>query len=134
MHELYKLKDMLVKELEEYGSRGDLSASTLQTIDTLAHAAKNVCKIIEDSDEGQSGRWYPNSYDDGMSGRRPMPRNMAYRGMPNGGSYARRRDRMGRYSGDGDMVAELRELMENAPDDRTRQEFQRFIGKIEGNM
>lgn len=133
MHELYKLKDMLVKELEEYGSRGDLSASTLQTIDTLAHAAKNVCKIIEDSDEGQSGR-YP---------MRPPYRNVAYRGAYDG-SYARRRDSRGRYSGDGysrdgysrdgDMVAELREMMENAPDDRTRQEFERFIGKMEGTM
>ena len=28
-------------------------------------------------------------------------------------------------------VHELRELMEDAPDDRTRQEFQKFITKIE---
>ena len=61
-----------------------------------------------------------------------------------GGSYARgrgrnaRRDSMGRYSSTGDysrdaedMVDQLRELMEEAPDDRTRQEFQRFIQKLE---
>lgn len=61
-----------------------------------------------------------------------------------GGSYARgrgrnaRRDSMGRYSREGgysygaeDMVQELRELMQDAPDDRTRQEFERFIQKIE---
>lgn len=29
------------------------------------------------------------------------------------------------------MMDELRELMQNAPDDRTRQEFQKFINKME---
>ena len=48
---------------------------------------------------------------------------------------------MGRYSRDGyggngysrdqEMISELRELMNDAKDDRTRQEFQRFISKIE---
>jgi hypothetical protein len=43
---------------------------------------------------------------------------------------------MGRYSSDGysrdgEMISELHRLMEDAPDERTRQEFQRFITKIE---
>jgi hypothetical protein len=43
---------------------------------------------------------------------------------------------MGRYSSRGysrdqEMVSELRELMNDAKDERTRQEFQRFISKIE---
>ena len=46
MHDLYKLKDNLVKELEELGKQ-DLSKSTLDTVDKLAHAAKNVAKVIE---------------------------------------------------------------------------------------
>ena len=41
MHDLYALKDKLVDELAEYG-RKDLSESSLKTVDTLAHAAKNV--------------------------------------------------------------------------------------------
>jgi hypothetical protein len=41
-------------------------------------------------------------------------------------------DGMGRYSRAGsDMIHELRELMDDAPDDKTRQEFQRFIQKME---
>lgn len=61
-----------------------------------------------------------------------------------GSSYARgrgrnaRRDSMGRYSSDGysmggseELVEELRDLMQDAPDDRTRQEFQKFIQKLE---
>lgn len=42
--------------------------------------------------------------------------------------------KMGRYSRGNEsemMVQELRELMENAPDENTRMEFQRFIQKIE---
>lgn len=30
-----------------------------------------------------------------------------------------------------DMMSELRELMDNAPDDMTKREFQKFINKIE---
>lgn len=61
-----------------------------------------------------------------------------------GSSYARgrgrnaRRDSMGRYSSEGysmggneEMVQELREIMQDAPDEQTRMEFQRFIQKIE---
>lgn len=107
MHELYELKDMLMKELEEYGAKGELSAGTLDIVDKLTHTLKNLCKIIDE-------------YDDGNSGNYPMDRR-SYRK-----SY---RDR--RYSRDGGLVEELRELMHEAPDERTRQEFQRFINKME---
>lgn len=78
-----------------------------------------------------------NSYDDGMMGG----------SYEQGGSYARdgrgrgsnaRRDSMGRYSSrmdgysrHGDVVESLREVMEEAPDDRTRMEIQRLIEKME---
>lgn len=47
MHDLYKLKDMLVKELEAFGKNGSLSKTSLDTIDKLAHATKNLAKVIE---------------------------------------------------------------------------------------
>ena len=60
------------------------------------------------------------------------------------GSYARgrgrnaKRDSMGRYSSEGgysmagdEIIDELRDLMQDAPDEQTRMEFQRFIQKIE---
>ena len=60
-------------------------------------------------------------------------------------SYARRRDRMGRFTRsdgrmmdrsfdsayDDGMMEELHELMENAPDERTRMKFQRFINEMQ---
>ena len=145
MHELYKLKEMLCRELEEYGEKGEMSTGTLDVVDKLAHTIKNLDKIIESYEEEEySGR---GSYEGGsMRG--------SYRGSYEGrgsyedgrsyerGSYARgrgrnaRRDSRGRYSSEGysrneDMTMQIREMMEDAPDERTRQEFQRFLGKLE---
>ena len=50
MHDLHKLKSALVRELEEYGRKGDMSKASLDMVDKLAHAAKNVAKVIESCD------------------------------------------------------------------------------------
>ena len=128
MHAIYDLKETLCKELEEYGSKGELTAGTLDVVDKLAHTIKNLDKIIDKYEE-QEG--YSGDYDDGMSAKRNRTYNIR-------GSYARgrnaKRDSMGRYSRnsyDDGMISELRSLMEDAPDDRTRREFQSFIQKIE---
>lgn len=122
MDELYKLKDMLCEELEEIGGKGELTAGSLDTVDKLAHALKNIDKVIETKeDEGYSGRYYDGSYR---------------------GSYARgrtnaRRDSMGRYSRDGysraagDMADRMRSLAAEAPDDTTRREMERMASKME---
>lgn len=99
MTELHELREKLCNELKTYGKK-DLSAGSLDVVDKLAHAVKNLDKVIE------------------------------------GHSYAMRRDSMGRYTHNGysyhgDMVSELRDLMADAPDERTRMEFKRFISKIE---
>ena len=112
MHELHELKEKLLDELKRYG-KGDLSAGSLDIIDKLAHATKNLCKVIDD-DEGYSG-YYP----------------MSYRHHDSTGRYSSNRYYRDGYPRDGGMVEELRTLMRDAPDDRTRQEFQRFISKIE---
>ncbi len=44
-----------------------------------------------------------------------------------GGNYSNR----GGYSRNNNMIMELRELMEDAPDERTRMEFDKFIRKME---
>ena len=120
MNELYELKEKLCKELKEYGNK-ELSAGSLSTIDSLAHTVKNLDKIIEAYDEGESSM-YPYSYDDGMNGRSMRySRNRSYRGQ--------RRDSMGRYSRDG-IADKLRDLMEEAPDEKTRQDIQRIVDRM----
>lgn len=129
MHELYKLKEMLCKELEEYGKKGELTTGSLDVVDKLAHTIKNLCKIIEKYEEDEySGRSY--AYEGG-SYRGANQYGSYARGANQYGSYAQRRDSRGRYSRDENMVMELRELMNEAPDERTRMEFQKFIQKIE---
>ena len=102
MHDLYNLKEMLCEELSAFGRRDEITLSSLQTIDTLAHACKNVCKIIEHKES------------DGYSTRR---------GRDKMGRFVSR---------DGsEMARKLREMMEEAPDDALRREIQRLADKME---
>lgn len=140
MHKLYDLKEMLCRELEEYGQKGEVSAGDLNAVDTLAHAIKNIDKIIEAYEEEE----YSNrggSYENGESYRGGSYRNYSREGR----SYARgrgrnaKRDSRGRYSSEGysrsdNMIDQLYDLMEDAPDEKTRQEMQRMIQKMESNM
>ena len=112
MKELYELKERLMDQLKDYGKR-DVSGNTLPVIDSLTHTIKNLCKIIEDTDEGSSGYY-------SRTGR-------VYDGRSFGNSY--KRDSMGRYSRDG-LADKLRELMAEAPDDHTRMEIQRLVDKM----
>ena len=147
MHEIYELKETLCRELEDYGKKGTLTTSELEYIDKLAHTVKNLDKIIEKHEE-ESGEYSNasyargnrgNSYDGyGMSNRYYDDGMMSYaRGDGRGRGRNAKRDSMGRYSSergysrDDEMISELRELMHEAPDERTRQEFKRFIEKIE---
>lgn len=113
MKELYELKDRLMDQLKDYGKR-DVSGSTLPVIDSLTHTIKNLCKIIDESDDGNSGYYSRTGH--------------VYDGRSFRNSY--RRDSMGRYSRDG-LADKLRELMEDAPDDRSRMEIKRLVEKME---
>lgn len=120
MEELYKLKDLLCDELEEYGRKGELSAGSLEIIDKLSHALKSITTVIamKEADEDYSGTYPKYSY------RR---------------SYARKRDSMGRYSRryDGysgavdDMVEKLHDLMHDAPNEEIKSEIKRLASKVE---
>lgn len=152
MDAVYELKDMLCEELEEYGKKDKLDVGGLEIVDKLAHTIKNLDKIIETYEEegeysGYGGSYY-GSYDGtgnmgGGSYRRGGSRRGSYameRGESRRGDYAMargrgryaRRDSMGRYSRDGKMMAqELRELMEEAPTEHIKMEFQKLIQKVE---
>ena len=112
MHELKELKETLCDELKDYARKGKMSAGDLEVVDKLTHTIKNLDKIIEN---------YEGDYSEARGGRNYHIE----------GSYARRRDSMGRYSRAAGMIPELRHLMEEAPDEKTRREFERFIDKME---
>lgn len=109
MHKLYELRDNLIKELETYADKQTLDLPTLDQIDKLAHASKNLCKVIESCEE-----------EDGYSGGYPMGGRM----MPHFGYSGRHRDSRGRYSRATDgFHMELQNLIDNAPNEQTRQKL-----------
>lgn len=142
MHEEMKmLFDKLCEELCECGQK-DLNMETLKTIDTLAHAGKNVLKIMEGCEEMEGGSYA--YYDED-------PRTTAMGGSMRGdsmrGSYrmSGKRDSMGRYSREGgnggmsnrgysrggnNVVDGLKELMYAAPQEM-QGEIQRLIKKLD---
>lgn len=133
MDKLYNLKDKLLKELESYADRQLSSGSSLDIVKKLSSTVDhlcNICKACEDEEGGYSGRMY---YARDPMGRDVEPgRDSSYRS-----SYARRRDSMGRYSGEmgysrhGDVADQIRELMDQAPDEQTRRELERIAQKME---
>ena len=144
---MHKLIDYICEELEELDRKvdkeGKLSMTEVQYGDMLAHFKKNLLK----SEEMMDGEEYSMSMMGGNSYRRGSSYDGEEIGQSRRGgssyrmrsSYARgrgrnaRRDVMGRYSSSGadEMLEELHELMREAPDDKTRMEFERFIEKIE---
>ena len=127
MKELETLCDVLSDKIAEKTRKiknSGMSDGDLETIDKLTHSLASVKKIMAfmEDEDGYSGSW---------------PMDGSYRNMYRG-SYARgqRRDRMGRYSGErgysrNDLADKMRELMMDVPDDRTRQEMQRMVEKLE---
>lgn len=141
MHELYELKEKLCRELEEYGKK-DLSAGGLEVVDKLAHTVKNLDKIIENYEESEYSGNMGNMGGSYARGGRDY-RGGSYR-YDGGMSYARgrgrnaRRDSMGRYSSERgysrdaqDMADQLRDLMEDAPDETVRRDIERLLRKVE---
>lgn len=129
---IYDLKEMLCKQLNDYGKKGELTAAVLERVDMLSHAVKNLDHIIDHMEESEySGNMGGRSYRDGgrsYEGGRSMARGR--------GSNARR-DSMGRYSSDGysqdgEMADQLRSIADMAGDDRTRQEINRIASRMEG--
>lgn len=133
MEKLYELKKKLCKQLEEYADK-DLTSNILEVVDKLTHTIKNLDKIIAKYEEKENVNSFNNSFGTSYA----MP-NYVYDMNAGGGSFARgrsggRRDSMGRYSNgysrNGDIIMELTDLMEDAPDEMSRMEIQKLIKKM----
>lgn len=129
MHELYELKDKLIKELEDYSQNGKFSKEDVEVIKYMASAVDHLCNIMEEKEYSQRGGY--SRMDDGT----------IYRSYE-GGSYASgrgrnaRRDSMGRYSraeGVEELVDSVRGMMRDLPP-HLQQDAQRFVQKLEQEM
>lgn len=148
---MHKLMEYICDELEELERKaekdGKLSMAEIEYVDKLAHIKKSLLSAEEMWEESEY------SQDGGGSGqsRRGSSRGSSYRSSyrrsraggssyeDGGSSYARgrggnaRRDTMGRYSSaeSEEIVEELRELMQDAPDQQTRQDIQKIVKRLE---
>lgn len=128
MHKLIEYVCDELKELETKAEKGGLSASEIEYADTLAHLKKNLLKgeMLYDEFDGEeySGAGRRVYHDGSYRGDSYRGRSMKRDAM---GRYSRERD----YSRTGDMVEQLRDMMDDAPDEQTRTEIKRLINKME---
>ena len=132
MHKIHELKEKLLEELGDYSDRNNFSRDDVESIKYMASAVDHLCNILEKYDDEYSNAM--GSYD--MDRSYDMGRSYA-RGR---GSNAKR-DSRGRYSSRNysgnyamamdDMKSEIRELMNDAPNEQVKMEFQRFMNKLD---
>ncbi len=121
MKDLYSLKEMLCRELEELSQKDELSVGDLDLAHKLTDTIKNIDKIemLEGDDSySRAGGWEARGtygrYNDG------------------GNSYARRGQHYvrGHYSRDSGMVEELENLKRRLPGQEERETVQRLIDEM----
>lgn len=109
MVDWHELREMLCNELETVVKKGELSAGSLDIVDKLTHSIKSIDTILAMKGDYSNEYRYDNSY--------------------------ARRDSMGRYSRgysrDKELVSELRHVMDETHDEKTRQKLRRFISEME---
>ena len=141
LEELCHVVENTLKEANEKirMAGGTLSGGDLEFVDKLTHTLKSIkttMAMIDAEEDGYSRDGSMNG--SGYSGNYGM----GNRYYPGGYSYARgrgsnaRRDSMGRYSrgysrGNDEIVDQVRELMEQAPDEQTRRDFQKILDRME---
>ena len=151
---LTDLHNQFCEELDNIARKGTLSTSDIQKVDTYTQIASRLEKMIcfhdmEDGNSGRGGTWEANgSYAGGMNSGR------SYRGgnsmdggnsgnsgnlgnhFGNGDPYENDRNYSGRrgYSRDDgkrEMRKQLEQMMNDAPDDRSREAIRRAMREIE---
>lgn len=143
MKDLHELCETISREIADANEKvraagGKMSAGDVDYIDKLTHTLKSIKATIAMMDD-EEGEYSSRAYPGGMGGSYRYSR---MGGSYRGGSYARgrggnaRRDNMGRYSSNGysrddGMADELREMMEDAPNETIKRDIQRIVEKIE---
>lgn len=131
LEQIKQIKHDLIKDLIEYGRKD----GKLNEVDTLAHAIKNICKIIESAEQEMSYSGYNAMRDLVYDPSVGYAGYAGYSGYPHTYSTSRGpsapRDSMGRYSSHGNLTNELYSLMNTASNETERQELQNLINRLE---
>ena len=105
MEYLYEALQNQLADIARKVKNNGMSSGDLESIDKISHSLKSLKCIMDEGD--YSGR---GSYGYGYANRK--------------------RDSMGRYSR-ADLADKMRELMDGVHDERTRQDMQRLIEKLD---
>lgn len=140
MRYLEDIKDMLCRELEEISRRGEIgTAKDLDAIDKLTHSLKSVETIMAMGNYSYGEESYGNSYARGRQRRNAMGRYMSYddgyssrRYDPYyGGGYSRRDGDYSRADAKEHMMEQLREAMQTASSDETKEAIKKALQMME---
>lgn len=119
MRKMEELKEKLMHELEMVSKKQQLALPDINMIDTLAHAIKNLCKVMEADEGGQSQGSY------GYSGAHYVRGHYSR----DGGSYGG-----GSYGGSYNSGNSYRDALEQAYSMAASEEEKRVIGKMLDRM
>lgn len=145
LRELKELKETIGNEIAQANkeikkSGGDLNTGDIEMIDKLTHAMKSLattCAMLEaEENDGYSERYMPMGpyYGGAYSGRNDgyiRERN----GSGNYGGYSRNEGRYSRETRNGysrglDWSEHLRTMMDEAPDEATRQDIKKLMDRM----
>lgn len=142
MNELYKVEEIAMKELKSVTENGKFrSREEIDNVYKLMDILKDI-KCFEDEEYSENDE---RSYDSRSYDGRGSYEGGSYRGSYRGRGRNARRDSMGRYASEGsyrggsyrysrdgkqDFVAQLEELMEEAPDEQTKKNIQRMVNDL----
>ncbi len=139
MRAMEELREMLCKELEEITMKGGLTAGDLDAVDKLTHSIKSIDTIIAMEESYSAGGYNRGGYNNGgysAGGNYNGNYNRGYSARGRGGNA--RRDSRGRYArgmyrdnGKSHMVQMLQDMMEDAPDEKTRMAIETAISQME---
>ena len=136
MKELYEAKETVGNEIGDLNKKirnngGKITGADVDMLDKLTHSMKSLattCAMLEaEEDDGYSGDMMP-GYGGNYSGR---GRRNGYGGeRRNGYSGRNGYNRNGGYSRTGDTREQLRQMMEEAPDEQTRMEIRNLMERM----
>lgn len=146
MKGLYEIKEMLCYELEEIGKKGELTAGTLETVHKLTDTIKNIDKIemleeYEDEYSADDDYSYARGRGRGRNAKRDSmgrySRDSGYSREGNmgggnmggyGGGYSAR---YSRDDGKEHLMRDIREMMDEAKNEKEREAFRRAMKELE---
>ena len=145
LKEVYELKETVGHKIAQANKKirangGDIENDDIEMIDELSHSLVSLvksCMMLEAEEGGGYSERYAPMWNPGISygymGQETRE-NYSRAGGGNNGGYSRNRysrEYRNGYSRAGDMTDQLRQMMDEAPDETTRMEIRKLMDRME---